>query len=259
MNTLVSPQGPADGTRASLELNAAALMASARSVLAVCAHPDDESFGLGAVISTLVDHGTSVDLAVLTRGEASTLGASSVDLAQQRRRELIAAADELGVRAVHFFDHPDGHLSTVDTERLATDLRPLAADRDLLLVFDEAGITGHPDHIRATAAAMAVAEHLDLPVLAWTLDQQVADALNDEFHAGFIGRAGDEIDLRLAVDRRRQRAAIERHRSQLDGNPVPARRITLTGDHEPLHILRQARPVLRQEPLGRAMMTARTG
>lgn len=219
-------------------MNAAALMASARSVLAVCAHPDDESFGLGAVISTLVDQGAAVDLAILTKGEASTLRTSSVDLAEVRRRELIAAGHELGLGTVHLFDHPDGHLSTVDIAELAADLQPLAAVRDLLLVFDEDGITGHPDHIRATAAAMVVADRLDVPVLAWTLDQQVADTLNDEFGTRFIGRPVRDIDLRLAVDRRRQGAAIRRHRSQLDGNPVPARRITLTGDHESVRILR---------------------
>ncbi|MEQ1703060.1 MAG: PIG-L family deacetylase, partial [Ilumatobacteraceae bacterium] len=42
---------------------------SARRVLAICAHPDDESFGLGAIISTLHDHGATVELACLTRGE----------------------------------------------------------------------------------------------------------------------------------------------------------------------------------------------
>ena len=222
-------------------MNAAEVISSARTVLAVCAHPDDESFGLGAVISTLIDHGASVDLAILTRGEASMLGASTIDLAEARRRELMAAASELGIGAVHLFDHPDGHLSTVDIADLAADIQPLAVGRDLLLVFDEGGITGHPDHIRATAAAMAVADRLDLPVLAWTVDHRVAETLNEEFHARFVGRRGREIDLRLPVDRRQQRAAIGCHRSQLDGNVVPVRRITLTGDHEPLRVLRHLR------------------
>jgi LmbE family N-acetylglucosaminyl deacetylase len=223
-------------------VNAAEVISSARSLLAVCAHPDDESFGLGAVISTLVDRGATVDLVSLTRGEASTLGASAVDLADARGHELMAAAAELGIGEVHLFDHPDGHLSTVALADLAADIQPLAAGRDLLLVFDEGGITGHPDHIHATSSAMAVADRLDLPVVAWTLDHRVAKRLNEEFDARFVGRRDRDIDLRLPVDRSRQRAAMRCHQSQLDDNPVPARRIALTGDAEALRFLRRAHP-----------------
>jgi N-acetylglucosamine malate deacetylase 2 len=44
------------------------------AALAVCAHPDDETFGLGAVLAALVDAGTAVVVLCFTRGEASTLG-----------------------------------------------------------------------------------------------------------------------------------------------------------------------------------------
>ena len=37
------------------------------------AHPDYETFGLGAVLGALVDAGTAVDGLCFTRGEASTL------------------------------------------------------------------------------------------------------------------------------------------------------------------------------------------
>ena len=55
----------------------------ARSVLAICAHPDDESFGLGAVLSAFVDAGARVSLLCFTRGEASTLHTTR-DLADAR-------------------------------------------------------------------------------------------------------------------------------------------------------------------------------
>lgn len=221
-------------------MSTAQTMPVARKVLAVCAHPDDESFGLGAIISTLIDQGSSIDLVCLTRGEASTLGASIGDLAAARSSELAAAATALGINAVHQFDHPDGGLSTIDIGLLAPAIQPLAADSDLLLVFDEGGITGHPDHIHATAAAMTVADQLDLPVLAWTLYLRVADTLNTEFNGRFVGRADEEIDIQLPVKRDRQRDAIRCHDSQLTANPVPERRLALTGDTEPLRFLRRS-------------------
>lgn len=220
-------------------MNTVDLASAAGRVLVVCAHPDDESFGLGAVISTLVARGASIDLVCLTRGEASSLGAAA-DLAEARGSELEAAAAVLGVTRVHQFEHPDGHLSAVDIGVLVADIQPYAAVSDLLLVFDEGGITGHPDHIQATVATMAVADRLDLPVLAWSLDRHVADTLNAEFNAHFVGRAADEIHVRLPVERNRQRDAMRCHGSQLSGNPVPERRIALTGDAEPLRFLRRS-------------------
>jgi LmbE family N-acetylglucosaminyl deacetylase len=103
---------------------------------------------------------------------------------------------------------------------------------DILLVFDEGGITGHPDHCRATEAAVAAARELELPVLAWVLPERVASALNAEFGAGFIGRSDSELDFLVSVDRARQRRAISQHVSQATDNPVLRRRLELQGDQE---------------------------
>jgi hypothetical protein len=46
-------------------------------VLAVVAHPDDESFGLGAVLAAVVGEGAEVGVLCLTHGEASTLTGST--------------------------------------------------------------------------------------------------------------------------------------------------------------------------------------
>ena len=106
-------------------------------------------------------------------------------------------------------------------------------------VFDEGGITGHPDHIQATPAALNVAAELDLPVLAWALSDAVATALNDEFRAGFVGRPSHDIDLTTPVDRERQHVAMLCHSTQFTDNPVPDRRLALTGPDEALRWLRQ--------------------
>lgn len=214
---------------------------AARRVLAVCAHPDDESFGLGAVISAYTDLGTTVDVVCLTRGEASTLGATDPVLAESRSAELALAADELGVRETTLLDYPDGGLDAVPVTELAAVIRAHTVGSDLLLVFDEGGITGHPDHLRTTEAAVLAADELGLPVLAWTLHNTVARMLSDEFEATFTGRAAADIDLWVKVNRTRQRRAMRCHRSQLAGNPIPERRLALAGDVEPLRFLRRMR------------------
>jgi len=207
-----------------------------RSLLAVCAHPDDESFGLGAVISTLREAGVATSLLCFTHGEASTLGASTDDLARWRADELAAAADVLGLGAVSLHSYRDGQLADQPIENLCARLDSFveAGDFDCLLAFDEGGITGHPDHRYATAAARTVAHRRGLPLLAWTLTQGVADTLNEEFLTSFVGREPREIDIILEVDRAVQRHAISCHTSQSANNPVLLRRLSLQSNTEVL-------------------------
>lgn len=209
----------------------------AASVLAVCAHPDDESFGLGAVLDALTHAGSRVSLLCLTRGErGGGAGGTTGDLAAVRSGELSSAAAELGLERLEVLDHPDGDLALVPLEELATRVgRTIEhAGAELLLVFDEGGITGHPDHQRATQAAVLAGRQAGLGVVAWALPQRVAEALNAEFGTAFAGRDVGSLDLRVAVDRSRQWRAISRHRSQAGEFPLVARRLELLGGNEHL-------------------------
>jgi LmbE family N-acetylglucosaminyl deacetylase len=209
----------------------------------VCAHPDDETFGLGAVLAALVDTGTAVDTLCFTRGEASTLGPAHdlATLGDIRATELDAATRLLGLRSHELLAYPDGDLAAAPVAELASHVVEVARRQgsELLVVFDEGGVTGHPDHQQATRAALAAADHLDLPVIAWTVREPVAATLNAELGTGFRGRCAVEIDLTVPVDRDRQRRAIAGHRSQATDNPVLRRRLELTGPTEPLRWLRR--------------------
>lgn len=214
---------------------------AARSLLAVCAHPDDESFGMGAVISAFVDSGTRVAVISFTHGEASTLHGVDGDLASLRAAEFEAAARRLGVHAAELLDYPDGRLSAQPLDELVAHLRRArrAADAEILLVFDAGGITGHPDHVRATQAALAAAATEDIAVLAWALPSTVVSRLNTEYATAFAGCDDEDVDHVVHVDRRRQTAAIAEHASQSVSNPVLWRRLELLGDTEWLRWLRQ--------------------
>jgi LmbE family N-acetylglucosaminyl deacetylase len=209
-------------------------------VLAVVAHPDDESFGLGAVLGELADRGAELSLVCFTHGEASTLGRGPSDLRERRADELACACAALGVNRLTFGDYPDGHLDDVPLTILVDEVAAAASARrpDLLLVFDEGGITGHPDHRRATHAAIQAAQVLELPVLAWCLPDAVATALHAQFGTDFVGRPPTDIDVEIEVERARQRQAIRCHASQSTDNPVLARRLALQGNREVLHWIR---------------------
>jgi LmbE family N-acetylglucosaminyl deacetylase len=183
-----------------------------KSVLAVVAHPDDESFGLGAVLSTFADGGSQGSVLCFTHGEASTLHGVAGELRRIRTAELHAAADQIAAVA-------------------------RAESAEGLVVFDTTGITGHPDHRWATRAAVATGALMEIPVLAWTLPEQVTEALNSELRTSFRGRPADKIDLVIAVDRSRQLRAGRAHQSQdVPGTPL-WRRLELLKSHEYLRWL----------------------
>jgi hypothetical protein len=87
------------------------LTGSQLTLLAVLAHPDDESFGLGGTLALYARRGHRVILLCATRGEAGTVdpeylrGFSSI--AELRESELRCAAQHLGLDAVHFLGYRD--------------------------------------------------------------------------------------------------------------------------------------------------------
>jgi N-acetylglucosamine malate deacetylase 2 len=206
-------------------------------VLAVCAHPDDESFGLGAVLAAFCEQRTRVRVLCFTHGEASTLGETRRSLAEVRAEELRAAADALRAQDVELLSFADGHLEEVPLSELEWLVERAVGVADLLVVFDEGGITGHPDHRRATEAAVAAGARRHVLVLAWALPGAVAAKLNSEFGTRFVGRSAAEIDITIDVERVRQRAAISCHASQAADNPVLWRRLELLGRREHLRWL----------------------
>jgi LmbE family N-acetylglucosaminyl deacetylase len=210
-----------------------------RHVLVVVAHPDDESFGLGGLVGAFTDTGATVEVLCFTRGEASTLGYVP-DLAVVRAEELAAAGAALGTASTILLDRPDGHLVELLDEQLLGDVVAAIEDHrpDGLLVFDPAGgVTGHEDHAAASRAALAAARQSGIPTLGWALPTAVADALNAEYGAAFVGYPDEELDVTVHVDRGRQQLAIAAHASQAVPGSVLWRRLELLGDREHLRWL----------------------
>ncbi len=214
-------------------------------VLAVCAHPDDESFGLGGVLAACTAAGEATHLLCLTLGERSTLGGlAAPELAERRIAELDCAAGVLGLRSVARRTHPDGALAAVPLDALADtvvdEARRVGAAS--LLTFDEGGVSGHPDHEQATRAAVAAGGRMAIPVYGWALPHALAAQLARETGQPFVGRPRGAVDLVVPVDRARQWTAIRCHRSQLSGNRVLRRRLALAAPEEWLRELRPDGP-----------------
>ena len=130
------------------------------SLLAVFAHPDDESLACGGLFARCAATGARVTLVCATRGEHGP-GAGEGH-GDRRARELEAAARVLGVSEIVLLNHEDGMLPWMDAAQLEEDIR-LAIRRhrpDVVVTFGDDGLYGHPDHIavyeRTTAAVAAL-------------------------------------------------------------------------------------------------------
>jgi N-acetylglucosamine malate deacetylase 2 len=207
--------------------------------LAVVAHPDDETFGLGAILSQMAGSGASVHILCFTHGEASTLNENRTDLHHQREHELRQATAALGAAGVALLDYPDGGVAAQPPSDLADRIIALAAwhQAEGLLTFDDTGVTGHPDHQAVTAATVLAGTALALPVLAWALPADVAGRLRAETGQPFAGQPPGNLDFQVPVDRARQREAAWLHASQISPAAVLWRRLELQGDTEHLRWL----------------------
>jgi len=187
------------------------------SVLAVIAHPDEASSGLGAILDAFMVAGVIVEVLCLTHGQVWTLTGAPGDLATLRGAERASAADVLGPVRVMMKDCPDGCLGELCQTKLAAEVIAAAdsSHPDGLLAFYTVAGAGRLDHMAATSAALLAAETLGLPVLGWTLLETIAAQLSQEFGARVTGSPGEEVDLRLNVDRARQRVA-----SHTEGSPA---------------------------------------
>ncbi len=136
---------------------------SGRTLLAVFAHPDDESLACGGLLALCADEGMRVVLVCATRGEVGRDGTglpSDESLGVRRAHELSAAADVLGIEAVTLLDFEDGMLPWVDGDDLDDAIAAVVSRwaPDAVVTFDEDGLYWHPDHMavhRATTGAVA--------------------------------------------------------------------------------------------------------
>jgi N-acetylglucosamine malate deacetylase 2 len=120
-----------------------------QTLMAVLAHPDDESFPIGGTLAKAAAEGKHIHLVVATRGEAGIPGKSAAETAAIREAELHRACAELGIEQLTFLGFFDGKLSnTPDGNGIGRIFDLMRQSRpDVVVTFGPDGISGHPDHV----------------------------------------------------------------------------------------------------------------
>ncbi|HLS74975.1 MAG TPA: PIG-L family deacetylase [Actinomycetaceae bacterium] len=165
------------------------LLEEAGLVLAVHAHPDDESLSTGALLASLATASTRVELVTATRGEEGEVVAGAIapadrrPLEEVRTAEIDAATAALGIAARHMLGSPPalagdaepreyrdsgmrwvreglaGPAATAGPTSFTHRPRGEAVDDlvalirtlrpDAVIGYDDEGSYGHPDHVHA--------------------------------------------------------------------------------------------------------------
>ena len=158
-----------------------------RRLLISFAHPDDESFGLGAAIPKWIDDGVDVYLICATNGDVGTvpphLQGKHQTVADLRLSELECARQHLDFKEVFLLGYRDSGMTGSETSQHPDSLcfqwehdpeRVTGAVAEVMsrirpqvvVTFNRYGGYGHPDHIaiqRATEAAFHRLRNGDLP------------------------------------------------------------------------------------------------
>lgn len=148
------------------------MMTTEQRLLAIFAHPDDESFGPGGTLARYARQGVAVHVCTVTDGAAGSVHPenlttldTSASMAWQRREELACACRVLGVQ-LHILDYRDSGMEGMpdnqhpeslyqsDLDVVAEDLvRIIRATRpQVIITHDPTGGYFHPDHIKVNHA-----------------------------------------------------------------------------------------------------------
>ncbi len=153
-----------------------------RRLLAVFAHPDDESYGCAGVMArAAADPDTAVVLLCLTHGEASSVfdGQTPDEIGAVREERLQQVAAILGLDGLIVETLPDGGLARLPVDELA---RPVvealhALQPHVVIAHDPKGVNGHADHIASHwAVRFAMREHSSSRLAMVVYPEEISEA-----------------------------------------------------------------------------------
>jgi N-acetyl-1-D-myo-inositol-2-amino-2-deoxy-alpha-D-glucopyranoside deacetylase len=143
-----------------------------KTLIFVGAHPDDESFGVGATLAYYAARGVRVYYVCATHGEAGSVSPELMKgyatLAELRSAELACAAETLGLAGVINLGYRDSGmpgweenkhpraLAMAPLEQVAAQIVEIfrRLKPDVVVTFDPIGGYRHPDHIATHNAAV---------------------------------------------------------------------------------------------------------
>lgn len=238
------------------------------NVLAVFAHPDDETILAGGILALAARSGMYVDYVCATRGEGGETGdppvCSREMLGEVREQEMVCAVQELGGRSLTFLGYVDPPAGEKDELFAYTDNLTMLAGQiaasikqfgsQIVLTHGSNGEYGHPAHLVTHQAVRIAVESLQdtdegmQPVL-YTVQAHFEEnpkphLANSEDQAHLVIDVSSIVDIKTqaAICHKSQNALFVRRASERAG-----RQLTVPEVIVPLESLHRVIPVLEAE------------
>ncbi len=225
-------------------------------ILAVVAHPDDETILCGGTLALLARAGAAVHILCATRGEGGELGEPPLcareDLGRVREQEMRCAVDALGGVSVEFLNYIDPavgeneelHPYTDDfdelTQRLRDHIQQLCPDA--VITHGSNGEYGHAAHVLTHRAVVAAVEHAALYTFSPSFPEHPRPRLaNADDHADLILDISTAFEQKVAAAycHRTQNALFVRRSSKRAGRQlsIPEVLMKVEGLHRVIGLL----------------------
>lgn len=174
-------------------------VASLGTILGIWAHPDDETFMLGGLLSMATSNGQQVICVTATNGAGGVQDDSrwpAGSLGEIREKELAMALEIIGVTEHILLGYEDGGCDQVDANDAIKRISTLIDhyQPDTVVTFPPDGLTGHVDHKTvSTWVRAAVEASTTHPELYYATQTQ-------ESYDSFWKAADEKFNIYFATD-----------------------------------------------------------
>lgn len=127
-------------------------MKSIQNVLVICAHPDDETLGLGGTLCLHTQKGDNVHVVIFADGQyGRDPSAKGIKI---RREQAKKACSNLGIKDVMFLNYPDQKLENIELIELASKIEVLIKKLKPNIVYTHFWGDVNQDHKRLFEASL---------------------------------------------------------------------------------------------------------
>ncbi len=127
---------------------------SAKKVLVLAAHPDDETLGCGGTIALHKAAGAEVRSFVMADG-SKVFYQGKEDIKEVRKKEALRAGEVLGIDNILFVDIPDMELER-NINKVSAETFSIINEYQPDLIYAPSPVDFHPDHLMASRVALKV-------------------------------------------------------------------------------------------------------
>lgn len=195
-------------------------MTSNLKLLAVFAHPDDESMGMGGTLAKYSAEGVETYYVCASRGERGWFGSEEANpglerLGEIRTQEVENAVKELGLCGLYFLDYIDGDVDQANHAeaigKIVSHIRNIQPQ--VIVTFPPDGNYGHPDHIaigQFTSAAIVCAadpSYIDSQELHPHRVLKLYYLVDSESYINLVAPFMDEMDFPIVDNQQRGEVA----------------------------------------------------